>query len=82
MEETLGAVFWLHTPSLISFSRISQAQLGEFLIQALPVNFQHMNHATANWAATLGQHSDDVLSSILGLSADQLAELRRKKVIA
>ena len=65
-----------------SFSRISQAQLGEFLIQALPVNFQHMNHATANWAATLGQHSDDVLSSMLGLSVDQLAELRRKKVIA
>ena len=56
--------------------------MGEFLIQALPVNFQHMNHATANWAATLGQHSDDVLSSLLGLSAEVLAELRSKKVIA
>ena len=55
-----------------SFSRISQAQLGEILIQALPVNFQHMNHATANWAATLGQHSDDVLSSMLGLSSTSL----------
>ena len=56
--------------------------MGEFLIQALPVNFQHMNHATANWAATLGQHSDDVLSSLLDLSAEALAELRRDKVIA
>ena len=65
-----------------SFCQISQAHLGEFLIQALPVNFQHMNHATANWAATLGQHSDDVLSSLLGLSAEALAELRRNKVIA
>ena len=65
-----------------SFCQISQAHLGEFLIQALPINFQHMNHATANWAATLGQHSDDVLSSLLDLSAEALAELRRNKVIA
>ena len=65
-----------------SFSKISQEQLGQFLIQALPINFRHMNHATASWAATLGQHSDEILSSLLGLSDDKLTELRRKKVIA
>lgn len=65
-----------------SFSRISDERLGEFLIQCLPVKFQHMNNASAPWVATLGQHSEEVLRSELALSAEIIAELRVSKVIA
>ena len=34
-----------------SFSPVSNDQLGEFLIQCIPVKFQHMNNRTASWAA-------------------------------
>jgi CoA:oxalate CoA-transferase len=65
-----------------SFSKIIDEHLGEFLIQCLPVKFQHMSNRTASWAATLGQHSDDVLQSELKLSTEKIAELRASKVIA
>lgn len=65
-----------------SFSKVVDDRLGEFLIQCLPVKFQHMSNATASWAATLGQHSDEVLQSELGFSADKIAELHANKVIA
>jgi len=65
-----------------SFSPIIDDHLGEFLIQCIPVKFQHMNNRTASWAATLGQHSDDVLQTELGMPAEKIAELREKGIIA
>jgi crotonobetainyl-CoA:carnitine CoA-transferase CaiB-like acyl-CoA transferase len=56
--------------------------LGEFLIQCIPAKFQHMNNRTASWAATLGQHSDDVLQTELGMPAEKIAELRKQGIIA
>jgi hypothetical protein len=41
-----------------------------------------MNNRTASWAATLGQHSDDVLQSELGLPVEKIAELRKQEIIA
>jgi crotonobetainyl-CoA:carnitine CoA-transferase CaiB-like acyl-CoA transferase len=65
-----------------SFSPIIDDHLGEFLIQCIPVKFQHMNNRTASWAATLGQHSDDVLQTELGMPAEKIAELREQGIIA
>lgn len=65
-----------------SFSKVIDDRLGEFLIQCLPVKFQHMSNATASWAATLGQHSDEVLQYELNLSAEKISELRANNVIA
>lgn len=65
-----------------SFSKITLEQFGEFLIQTLPVRFQAMNNKPASWAATLGQHNEEILSSVLGLSDSSIEELREQKIIS
>ena len=65
-----------------SFSKVSVEQFGEFLIQTLPVRFQDMSNKPADWAADLGQHNDEILSTVLKLSSDEIELLRNEKVIS
>ncbi len=65
-----------------SFSEVSVEQFGEFLIQTLPVRFQSMCNKPAAWAAELGQHNDEVLSSLLNMAAEEIQQLRDEKVIS
>ena len=65
-----------------SFSKVDNERLGEFLVQNIPVKFQHMENAAASWAASLGEHSDEILSSVLGLGQSEIDQLREQKVIA
>ena len=45
-----------------------------------PLRFDGEYLAFKGPAHTLGQHNDEVLSEVLGLSAEEIAELREKKI--
>jgi len=65
-----------------SFAPIRDAQLGEFLIQNLPIQFTGFDATASDWVARLGEHTDSVLSTDLGISPEALADLRARAVIA
>ena len=64
-----------------SFSAVSDDQLGDFLIQNMPVKFQQFGSDASDWAPKLGQHNDRVLSELLNLSADEMKRLYEKGVL-
>jgi CoA:oxalate CoA-transferase len=65
-----------------SFSKIHDDKLGNFLIQNMPMKFASFQNNTADWVAKLGEHTEEVMSSELGLSSAELQELRDQKVIS
>jgi len=65
-----------------SFSKVDNAKLGEFLVQNIPVKFRHMNNAAASSVANLGEHSEEVLRSELGLAQEEINQLFKEKVVA
>ena len=65
-----------------SFTSLSNDQLGEFLIQNMPVKFSQSDNAASTWAARLGEHTDEVLRESLKLDATQIDELRDGGIVA
>lgn len=65
-----------------SFTSVSDDQLGEFLIQNMPAKFSHSDNTPSSWVAKLGEHTDEVLTEDLKLSAAEIDELRDGGVIA
>ena len=65
-----------------SFSPIHHDRIGNFLIQNMPVKFQTIQNAAAPWVAELGEHTDHVLGSVLGLDEKELQDLHARQIIA
>ena len=56
--------------------------LGDIPLVRQPVHFHGAETPAAQRAPLIGEDTDDVLSSLLGLDAGRIADLRNKKVIA
>jgi crotonobetainyl-CoA:carnitine CoA-transferase CaiB-like acyl-CoA transferase len=55
---------------------------GETRYPGLPMSFSELDrHLHASPPPTLGQHNDEILGGELGLSADELRDLRERKII-
>ena len=65
--------------SLISDA--SHQKFGTVPVVSQPVRFDGSSHTSDPFVPTLGQHTEEVLGSILKLSEDELDELRQKKAI-
>jgi crotonobetainyl-CoA:carnitine CoA-transferase CaiB-like acyl-CoA transferase len=65
-----------------SFTRLSNDQLGSFLIQNMPVKFNQTETQASPWAAQLGEHTNLVLQESLGLNQDAIAALRLSGAVA
>ena len=65
-----------------SFTSLSNDSLGDFLIQNMPVKFSRLDSRAANWVASLGEHTEEVLQERLHLSPAEIAALRASAVIA
>jgi 2-methylfumaryl-CoA isomerase len=63
------------------FRRVEHAGYGTFLTAATPVDFSAVPRVPPAVAPTLGQHTDQVLRTLLGLDAEALARLRADGVI-
>jgi len=64
------------------FSVVDQPGIGEFLVPGSPLHFSGFERQPPRRAPALGEHTDQVLSEVLGMSDGQIGTLRDKGVVA
>ncbi len=64
------------------FSEVEQPGVGTWPVTASPVAFGGVPRVGPRRAPALGEHTDQVLTELLGLSPEELGRLRGQKVIA
>ncbi len=63
------------------FAEIEQPGIGSYLVPGSPLHFSGIERETPRRAPALGEHTDEVLSSVLGLSDGAIGSLRDNKVV-
>jgi crotonobetainyl-CoA:carnitine CoA-transferase CaiB-like acyl-CoA transferase len=61
-------------------AQVTHPVVGGMRMLGVPINFSKMENRTQRAAPTLGEHSEEILQS-LGYAAEQIAELKRSRVI-
>jgi 2-methylfumaryl-CoA isomerase len=64
------------------FAQLDQPGIGSYLVPGSPLQFSATGRAAPRRAPLLGEHTDEVLSTVLGLSDGQIGKLRDRRVIA
>jgi len=64
------------------FSTIDQPGIGSYLVPGSPLHFNNIPREEPTRAPTLGEHTDEVLSTVLGMSDGQIGKLRDNRVVA
>ena len=55
--------------------------MGEVRVDGLPVHFSETDWQIARGGPCIGEHTEQVLTSLLGLSSQDVAELRAQGVV-
>jgi crotonobetainyl-CoA:carnitine CoA-transferase CaiB-like acyl-CoA transferase len=66
--------------ALAMVTHLKHPTVGGMRALGVPINFSTMSNRMQQPAPTLGQHTEEILQS-LGYTAEQLAELKRAKVM-
>ncbi|PCJ28270.1 MAG: 2-methylfumaryl-CoA isomerase [SAR86 cluster bacterium] len=64
------------------FSKVEQPGIGAYLVPSNPLGFTGLDRLDEKPAPLLGQHTDEILADILGLSSSQIGQLHDQSVIA
>lgn len=64
------------------FQRIDQPGIGSYLVPSQPITFTGIVQESNRPAPRLGEHSDEILSELLGLSSAEIGNLHDQGVIA
>jgi len=64
------------------FSEVEQPDIGTYLMPGSPLQFGAHDRLPARRAPLLGEHTDEVLSGVLGLEDSAIASLRSEGVVA
>jgi len=70
------------SPANPMFSTIDQPGVGEMLAAGLPLDFSARQRVPAAAAPRLGEHTEQVLHELLGLSQSEFGQLAARKVVA
>jgi 2-methylfumaryl-CoA isomerase len=70
------------SPANPMFRLIDQPEIGRYLMPSSPLDFSGVERLPPAAAPLLGQHTDEVLAEVLGLSSGQIGELHDKKIVA
>jgi len=68
------------SPANPMFSMVSQPGVGEYPVASTPFDFSDFGRATAPAPPRLGEHTEAVLSEILGMSKDAIRDLRTQGI--
>ena len=60
---------------------VTHSEMGEVRVDGQPVHFSKTDWEMTRGAACLGEHTEEVLTNLLGLSSDDVAELRAEGVV-
>ncbi len=64
------------------FQSVEHPQLGEFLMNGSTLNFSALDRVPVGRAPVLGEHTDQVLTELLGLSDAEIGDLHDRGVVA
>ena len=64
------------------FAEVEHPETGQYLTPGPPLRFPASDPADPGLAPRLGQHTDEVLADVLGLSATEIAGLHDRQVVA
>ncbi len=64
------------------FDMINDPLTGEQLAPATPIRFQGENREAVKGAPLLGQHTNEILASVLGLNDSQIGDLHQRGIVA
>lgn len=64
------------------FGRVEQPGIGEYLVPGSPFEFGEFERSAPVRAPVLGEHTDEILSGILGLSDHEISQLHEARVVA
>lgn len=64
------------------FALVDQPGIGRYLMPGSPLDFSGMARVPPQPAPLLGQHTDEVLTEVLGFSSREIGELHDAKVVA
>ncbi|GAA3127917.1 hypothetical protein GCM10020255_000670 [Rhodococcus baikonurensis] len=64
------------------FDFVEQPGIGTFPVPASPLNFGELSRLPAQRAPVLGEHTDEILSDILGLNEREIGRLHDADVVA
>ena len=70
------------SPANPMFRTIDQPGVGRHLAAGLPLNFSAVERLPAGVAPSLGQHTGEVLSELLGVTQAQYGAMRDRGVVA
>jgi 2-methylfumaryl-CoA isomerase len=69
------------SPANPLFSQVAQPGVGSYLMPGLPLDFSAVQRAAAQPAPALGQHTEQVLAEVLGLSSPEIGRLFDRRVV-
>jgi 2-methylfumaryl-CoA isomerase len=64
------------------FGEVDQSGVGTYLTPATPLDFSAVPRTTARRAPLLGEHAEQILADVLGLSAAEIGRLHDDGVVA
>ncbi|MEJ0069898.1 MAG: CoA transferase [Pseudomonadota bacterium] len=64
------------------FALVEQPDLGSWLVPGSPLDFTQLGRLPVTRAPLLGEHTDEILASLLGLPDHEIAKLHDAKVVA
>jgi 2-methylfumaryl-CoA isomerase len=64
------------------FTQLEQPGIGSYLMPATPLDFDRVPRLPAKPAPRLGEHTDQILLDILGLSEAEVGRLHDARVVA
>jgi 2-methylfumaryl-CoA isomerase len=70
------------SPANPMFSMLQQPGIGEYLVPGSPLEFSALGRLPPNRAPVLGEHTDQVLAELLGLSDTEIGRLHDAGVVA
>ena len=64
------------------FEDVDQPGIGRFMMPGSPLEFRRHARESVRPAPTLGQHTDEILTGVLGLTSARIGELRDAGIVA
>jgi 2-methylfumaryl-CoA isomerase len=64
------------------FQKMDLPGLGEYPVPSSPISFEHSGANSTKRAPLLGEHTEEILSSVVGIADTEIAQLFDRGIVA